>query len=220
MDLSKLPKLSKTQEKQPPPEETGPPFPAGQAVIVPTFGLAEAWVSIALGVLLLFVFPNTIRYLHSSAAFEQNNPVTDAQGNAIPYLNSVFFWTDLGITVFAAALILEGIAPGGSEKNFPAADRVLRDGRRSAIQCVCDCSRIFHHWISMGLRDRSDRAGVHGDNAMAAHRDIAAIKKPRTRGGATGAQGRERLRRTRRNARCSKLSMPHGRKKLTEFREN
>ncbi|HEX4056205.1 MAG TPA: hypothetical protein VHX86_18245 [Tepidisphaeraceae bacterium] len=119
MDLSKLPKLSKTQEKQPPPEETGAPFPARPAVIVPTFGLAEAWVSIALGVLLLFVFPNTIRYLHSSAAFEQNNPVTDAQGNAIPYLNSVFFWTDLGITVFAAALILEGIALAAARRIFP-----------------------------------------------------------------------------------------------------
>ena len=36
--------------------------------------------------------------------------MTDAQGNAISYPKSVFFLEDLGVTVFAAALLLEGIA--------------------------------------------------------------------------------------------------------------
>ncbi len=119
MDLSKLPRLSKTSQAQRPPEENDPPPLAYQAVITPTVGLAEAWISIAVGVLLLFVFPNTTRYLHSPAAFERNNPVTDAQDNAIPYPSSVFFWTDLGVTVFAAALILEGIALAAARKVLP-----------------------------------------------------------------------------------------------------
>jgi len=117
MDISKLPKLSKTGESQPPPappETTEPAIPTARinyAVVPSSIGLAEAWISIALGVLLLFIFPNTIRYFHSPADFDQNNPpITDPQGNTIPYIKSVFFLADLGVTVFAAALILEGIA--------------------------------------------------------------------------------------------------------------
>lgn len=122
MDLSKLPKLSKTpeaQQKSGPHDATEPSPLVHHAVISPTIGLAEAWISIALGAFLLFMFPNTIRYLHSPVAFEQNNPVTDAQGNTIPYLSSIFFWTDLGVTVFAAALILEGIVLAAARKVFP-----------------------------------------------------------------------------------------------------
>jgi hypothetical protein len=117
MDISKLPKLSKTSESQSPPdpieEPIQPPaFPpiTYNVVAASSIGLAEAWISIGLGILLLFIFPNTIRYFHSPADFEQNNPVTDAQGNAISYPKSVFFLEDLGVTVFAAALLLEGIA--------------------------------------------------------------------------------------------------------------
>jgi len=64
----------------------------------------------AIGLLLLFIFPNTIHFALSPASFNQNNAAIDGSGNTIPYSQSAFFWTDLGVTVFAAALILEGIA--------------------------------------------------------------------------------------------------------------
>jgi len=136
MDISKLPKLSRTAENQPPaiPAET-----LGEDVLpvevarveaeatarvtyysaASAIGWAEAWISIGLGVLLLFIFPNTIRYVHSPTLFEQNFPVTDAQGTTIPYPKSVFFWTDLGVTVFAGALVLEGIALAAARKVGP-----------------------------------------------------------------------------------------------------
>lgn len=126
MDLSKLPKLSKTGESQPAPDSAPPAAPPtvdyaqlNRAVMASSIGLAEAWISIALGVLLLFIFPNTIHYLHSPAEFQANNAITDAQQNPIPYVKSVFFWTDLGVTVFAAALILEGIALALTRKVGP-----------------------------------------------------------------------------------------------------
>jgi hypothetical protein len=121
MDLSKLPKLSQTsQAQQPPtPPETVQPPPIDPPSPPPAIGLAEAWISIGLGILLLLVFPNTIHYLSSPTAFQQANPVTDAQGNVIPYANSVFFWTDLGVTVFAVALILEGIILAAARKMAP-----------------------------------------------------------------------------------------------------
>jgi hypothetical protein len=119
MDLSKLPKLSNTGATQPPPTAATPMQaepPLANVVEVryvpasSSIGFAEAWISIAIGLLLLFIFPNTIHFVFSPASFNQNNPVTDGQGNTISYVQSGFFWTDLGATVFAAALILEGIA--------------------------------------------------------------------------------------------------------------
>jgi hypothetical protein len=122
MDLSKLPKLSKTGETEH--AECVPDTVEWSTFdhpvrVPPSIGLAEAWISIALGLLLLFVFPNTIRYVHSPSGFEQNYPVTDAQGNTIPYLKSIFFWTDLGVSVFAIALILEGIILAAARKVLP-----------------------------------------------------------------------------------------------------
>jgi hypothetical protein len=71
--------------------------------------LAEAWFSIAIGLIVLFVFPSTFEYLHSPAQFEQKNPVTDPQNNPIPYIHSEFFWSNLGMTVFGVVLLIEGI---------------------------------------------------------------------------------------------------------------
>jgi hypothetical protein len=127
MDLSKLPKLSKTAENQPAPdsapEPSAPPIPPPPFQSLPAkspaIGLAEAWISIGLGILLLIIFPNTIKFICSPSAFQQNNPVTDASNNTIPYMQSVFFWTDSGITVFAAALIVEGIVLAAARKVGP-----------------------------------------------------------------------------------------------------
>jgi hypothetical protein len=128
MDLSKLPKLSNTTGSQPPPATADAPEPSPQAqpaasqpqeLPVPAIGLAEAWISIGLGILILFIFPNTLHYIFSSTQFQQENTFTDKQGNAISYGQSIFFWTDLGITVFAAALIVEGIILAFARKMGP-----------------------------------------------------------------------------------------------------
>ncbi|MGD0768632.1 MAG: hypothetical protein ABSB42_10630 [Tepidisphaeraceae bacterium] len=121
MDLSKLPKLSKTAQSQPGSEQTESPRPAPDhdVKILPAVGFAEAWISIGLGVLLLFIFPNTIRYLHSAGDTAWSNYAIDAQGNAIPYTKSAYFWTDLGVTVFAIALIVEGIVLAAARKIAP-----------------------------------------------------------------------------------------------------
>jgi hypothetical protein len=130
MDLSKLPKLSNTSSEQPPssapPPEANQPNQGNQANPVLDYGrtdralpgAAEAWISIVIGTILLFIFPNTIRYIHSPSAFEQNNPVTDANGNSLPYPKSDFFWADLGVTVFAAVLIGEGIVLAIAKKRL------------------------------------------------------------------------------------------------------
>jgi len=73
-------------------------------------GLAEAWFSIAIGLIVLFVFPYTIQYLLSPAAFEKNHSFTDAQLNPIHYTHTEVFWADLGMTVFGVALLIEGLA--------------------------------------------------------------------------------------------------------------
>ena len=117
MDLSKLPKLSQTP--QPPSEPAVPPVPPPPAqpvvaadIRAPLMAprLAEAWFSIAIGLIVLFVFPHTFQYLHNPAAFQQNNPVNDAQGNPLPYAHSEFFWSDMGMAVFGVVLLIEGIA--------------------------------------------------------------------------------------------------------------
>jgi hypothetical protein len=35
--------------------------------------------------------------------------VTDSNGNFVPYVKSDLFWPDLGVTVFAGVLIIEGL---------------------------------------------------------------------------------------------------------------
>jgi hypothetical protein len=131
MDLSKLPKLSNTGENQPAgddPANPPPVPPPGFRTISELeygrlkgagIGFAEAWISIGLGLLLLFIFPNTIKYFYSPLAFQQENPVTDPQGNSIAYTHSVFFWSDLGVTVFGGALIIEGIVLAAARKIGP-----------------------------------------------------------------------------------------------------
>jgi hypothetical protein len=125
MDLSKLPKLSKTTESQPPPSPEAPdpmPTPASkvpQQLPTPAIGLAEAWISIGLGILLLFIFPNFLHFLFSPSAFAQQNTFNDGNGNPLTYPHTVFFWMDLGTTSFAAALIIEGIILAAARKIRP-----------------------------------------------------------------------------------------------------
>jgi multisubunit Na+/H+ antiporter MnhB subunit len=127
MDLSKLPRLSKTDTQAPLAESAADP-PAAQPGPLPVVdyrypgaragatgrGL-EAWISIGVGLIFLFVFPHfTQWWVHSvfhTSSVPTFLPITDSNtGAQIPYSKSVFFFNDLAIASFAYALIIEGIA--------------------------------------------------------------------------------------------------------------
>jgi hypothetical protein len=125
MDLSKLPRLSQTKAgdapapldpagggAQPPPHAAMPV----ERVAPPAVDAASVWICIAVGVILLLMSPRLIQYLLFRSSFTWT--FTD-QGQPIPYTQSVFFWADLAITLFALVMIVEGI--------------VLWLGRRPAI---------------------------------------------------------------------------------------
>jgi len=109
MDMSKLPRMSQTPP--PPPSQEQPPQenPLGYApAYAPAGGLAEAWISIAIGVILLFATTASrfIEYLTSS---KFSWTFTDETGAPLPYRDSVFFWGDVAMFAFAVVLIADGL---------------------------------------------------------------------------------------------------------------
>lgn len=119
MDISKLPKLSQTpatpaaEETQPtgtkiPPYSSEPREPA-----IPAAGKgAEAWISIILGLILLFMFPRIIQYLSNRKhpeEFEKLWKFSGKDGLPLPYTSTAFFLCDLALALFAAVLIAEGV---------------------------------------------------------------------------------------------------------------
>jgi hypothetical protein len=118
MDMSKLPKLSGDQPPRPTPipdaaPRDGAPVPADNPPYAersdyrtaPTAGGAEAWISIGIAAILLFLTPGLLIFLSGG------NPgtVTDFDGQPMRYVDSIFFQRDLAVTLFAIALILEGL---------------------------------------------------------------------------------------------------------------
>lgn len=121
MDVSKLPRLSKTDAPAPQSGTPDPevPSPGGdyreRTIVEPLSGRGpEAWISIGVGLILLFVFSNFTEWwthvvLHTKAP--SFLPITDVNtGAEIPYPKSVFFLNDLCIALFSYALIIEGVA--------------------------------------------------------------------------------------------------------------
>ena len=74
----------------------------------PAASFAEAWISIAIGLILMFVSTagRFFEYLTSSNFSWTFN---DASGAPIPYRQTVFFWGDVAIFFFALLLIIDGI---------------------------------------------------------------------------------------------------------------
>jgi hypothetical protein len=115
MDLSKLPKLSNTQ----PAADRSPDGPDASASVPPAirpappqfaFGGAEAWISIAVGVILLLMSPRLLQYVSSQLFGTQFTwTFSDHTGQPISYTQSVYLWGDLALTLFALVLIVEGI---------------------------------------------------------------------------------------------------------------
>ena len=121
MDVSKLPRLSETKPTEasgdmppsaPPAIADGPAHKAGDraAGFVGFRPGAEAWISFALGLILIFMCPRPLQYL-----FSRGHPETftwtfnDANGNPMEYPQTAFFLPDVGVVAFGFILMLDGL---------------------------------------------------------------------------------------------------------------
>lgn len=72
---------------------------------------AEVWISVAIGALLLLMQPRLLQFLSHKLFGTFFAPYLDNQtGAEVPYTAQPDFWSDLGITLFAFVLIIEGLA--------------------------------------------------------------------------------------------------------------
>jgi hypothetical protein len=133
MDMSKLPRLSQSagapgspaqqpaapenatlapQPTAPAPADAAPVAMAEYHAQPPLPVLAEAWISLAIGAILLLANPHLLQWLISlvSSYHPSFLPITDlGTGNVVPYSSSVFFFNDLCMFSFAIALLLDGV---------------------------------------------------------------------------------------------------------------
>jgi hypothetical protein len=91
-----------------PPPAAPPPAAAPPDYTLAPSRLAEAWFSIVIGAILIFMMPNTVKYLLSSAHLAEA-PLITMGDQIIPYARSAFFLPDLGVDVFGAVLIVDGL---------------------------------------------------------------------------------------------------------------
>lgn len=126
MDVSKLPKLSDTQKEQqaqaaavagetaatndPPIVQYAPRQEDRQSISV--MGGAEAWLSIAIGVIILLIDTNRrlLHYYLARSSFTWT--FSDSAGAPLPYPKTIFFWGDFAMVAFGLVLIIEGLVLG------------------------------------------------------------------------------------------------------------
>src|SRR2546423_14707537 len=116
MDLSKLPRLSNS-DKPPPAEAENPPVGDSPATPAKDYRYAdfvapggpEAWISFAMGALILLMNHALLQYLFTPAAFAQQYSITDANGQPLAYNKSIFYIRDIGTTAFCLVLMFDGI---------------------------------------------------------------------------------------------------------------
>ena len=128
MDMSKLPRLSQTNRNDAPAPvasdgasaTTAPPPPTAGADLdyasrhrpvgyEPGVG-GEVWISIAVGAILLLMFPRLLQYVAHVLFGTAFAPFLMPDGTAVPYTSTPAFWSDLGVTLFGIVMIVEGIA--------------------------------------------------------------------------------------------------------------
>jgi hypothetical protein len=68
---------------------------------------AEAWISIAIAVILIFVSPRIWQYYLFPSKFTWT--FNDAQGAPLPYPSTEFYWSDLGVAAFCVVMLVEAI---------------------------------------------------------------------------------------------------------------
>lgn len=109
MDLSKLPRLSDT----PRPADNAAPAPPSsdpRDYSPPEQGFGpESFINIAIGLILLLMQPNLVRWILSLFGGPAPPGVIDKDRGEITYAQLLFFLADMGMGLFALALIVEGI---------------------------------------------------------------------------------------------------------------
>lgn len=125
MDMSKLPRLSQrpaasessTQASSPPDPPAAPVAPRAEPPGAEyaqretlSSGLAEAWISVAVGAILLMFCPRILHFVFAHGTFDGIYSFTDASGAPMAYTRSVFFWGDLAMLAFAIVLLVDGAA--------------------------------------------------------------------------------------------------------------
>lgn len=108
MDLSKLPRFSRTPQ---PPDNADPGLSpsAGSACqqVGPLISaVAEAWISISIGAIVLLMQQ---RFLCFVLGKDTGWTFQDERGNPLTYTQSLFFINDLGLAMLGLALVLDGI---------------------------------------------------------------------------------------------------------------
>jgi hypothetical protein len=115
MDLSKLPRLSKTET--PASDETqsverapeAPPMAPPVAPPDPRTGHGpEAWISLVIGAFLLFMYPRFLQWA-SSRIFHTHFDEFMLDDKVVPYQTLPEFWMDLGPVLFGIVLLLDGL---------------------------------------------------------------------------------------------------------------
>jgi len=119
MDMSKLPRLSETQRQQeahaaavgaaanpPPPAQPQPGIDYAPVAPYESSG-AEAWFSIAIGVIVLLLNMRLWQYFLFRSRFTWT--FNDAKGNPLEYPQTVFFWGDLAMVSYGIVLIVDGL---------------------------------------------------------------------------------------------------------------
>jgi hypothetical protein len=122
MDLSKLPKFSNsspTPSSDPTPPASADAIPAdpvnhasnpySPAPPASTGNFAEAWISIGVGIFLFLWQPRFLQWLSSRLFHTSFNEFIDPNGNLVAYQSLPEFWSDLGPTLFALVLVLDGL---------------------------------------------------------------------------------------------------------------
>jgi hypothetical protein len=107
MDLSKLPRLSQSDKQAPPPRPAETEPTPRRAEPLPASG-PEAWISLAVGVILLLMYPRFMQWVCSRVFGTHFNEFM-LDGKVVPYPQVREFWMDLGPTSFAVVLIFEGL---------------------------------------------------------------------------------------------------------------
>jgi hypothetical protein len=120
MDISKLPRMSETNKHAAPPPAPAPAEremqdPSARAAPVaetyePVSPGPEIWLSIAIGSILLLMYPRFLQWVFSELFGTHFNPFVRPDGTIVPYPQVPEFWADLGVTLFAVVLIIEGVA--------------------------------------------------------------------------------------------------------------
>jgi hypothetical protein len=125
VDLSKLPRLSNSQQPPiptPNPDETiAQTVPSANPQRVPmdyappqsAAFRGEAWIAFAIGIILLLMFPRFLQWGSSRIFHTHFNEYVMADGvTIVPYPQMHDIWPDVGCTLFGLTLVLEGLALG------------------------------------------------------------------------------------------------------------